>query len=58
MGGRKRKEIECLSNKSIYEVSIVYHSKMVVYANLSSDIPNLSKIPNQMINNIDEVFGE
>ena len=41
---RKIKEIENSSKGGIYEVSFVYLSKMVVYANQSSDIPKLSAI--------------
>lgn len=37
---------EVLPKGSIYEVNFGYNAKMEVYTNLSSDIPELSEIPN------------
>jgi len=48
MGRRKIEEIDSSSKGGIYEVSFVYHSKMVLYANTSSDISKLYEIaPNK-----------
>lgn len=44
MGRRKIEEMESSSRGGIYKVSFGSHSKMVVDANPSSDIPELSEI--------------